>query len=126
MLVLQRSPHVVVVLLKLEANQVIYITVKKTSPDDATVKANLNLNPWHDLNFAVSKPFYFQYSYENYSITTSNPAAVGGFTAKAAACLNCTAGTPADGKTPSNGQYIYSISGTETGTGNIVEGLPST
>ena len=98
---------------------------KKCSPNDTTVKVQENLaaNPWHDLNYMVSKPFYFQYDYKNRSVATAAVPAVGGFVATAKACLSCSADTSttaADGAVV--GMYIYSVAGGASGTGNIIEG----
>ena len=91
----------------------------KTSPTDSSVTENIVLNPWHDLNFAISKPFYFQYAYEN---TTVDKKATGGFKATAKACLNCATGKDSAGSATIEGMYVYSIAGGSTGTGNIIEG----
>ena len=97
---------------------------KKCSPNDTTVKVQERLaaNPWHDLNYMVSKPFYCQYDYKNRSVETAVVPAVGGFVATAKACLNCETSTAASGATTTVGMYVYSVAGGATGTGNIIEG----
>ena len=100
---------------------------KKMSPaGDSSMKVPeiLAANPWHDLNYMVSKPFYFEYDYKNNTVGSTTDAALMGFSARARACLNCTAGSPATegGTATVAGMYVFSISGADTGTGNIVEG----
>ena len=104
----------------------------KTSPSDTTVVERLAKNPWHDLNFMVSKPFYFEYDYKNYTaksytMGTDDYSGYTGFVATARACLNCSETAATGGGQPTlNGEYVLSVAGTDKGTGNIIDGTIDT
>ena len=91
---------------------------QKYSPTDSTV-ANFGVNPWYDIKFKISKPFYYQYQYQ--STTGKSNAGQSIFTATAKACLSECSGSSAQADSQ------FKISGAADGTtGNIVEGALAT
>ena len=89
---------------------------QKFAPSDYSTK--LADNPWYDIKFKISKPFYYQYDYS--STTGKANAGASVFNATAKACLSeCKA----DGDLDSQ----FKISGAADGTtGNIIEGALAT
>jgi prepilin-type N-terminal cleavage/methylation domain-containing protein len=88
----------------------------KYAPTDYTAK--FEANPWYDIKFRISKPFYYQYQYS--SSTGKEKAGQSTFSATAKACLSeCDDSTSVDSQ--------FKISGIADGTtGNIIEGALAT
>jgi type IV pilus assembly protein PilA len=80
----------------------------KNDPTNATIVANLKLNPWSSLKFQVNKPFYYVYNYQSVGNTEGDPSSA--FMASAIASLS---------EAQDSG---FSVAGNSEGkAGNIIE-----
>lgn len=91
----------------------------KTSPSDST-NCNLNVQPWMRLNFSISKPFYYYYSYATAALKATGVEGVNvipGFSAGAVAALSNATDNAAI-----TGDSAFQIVGNEDGAiGSIVD-----